>query len=79
MHANFSTTYLREVGGKEYFEKLMAEFDKAKMEHIAVYGPDNHMRLTGLHETQAIDKFSYGARRSRRLDPHAAQLREERL
>jgi glutamine synthetase len=29
-------------------------------EHIAVYGPDNHMRLTGLHETQAIDKFSYG-------------------
>ncbi len=28
--------------------------------HIAVYGPDNHLRLTGLHETQAIDKFSYG-------------------
>jgi uncharacterized circularly permuted ATP-grasp superfamily protein len=25
-----------------------------------VYGPDNHLRLTGLHETQAIDKFSYG-------------------
>ena len=30
------------------------------MEHIAVYGPDNHMRLTGLHETQSIDKFSWG-------------------
>jgi glutamine synthetase len=60
MHANFSTTFLREVGGKDYFEKLMEEFDKAKLEHIAVYGPDNHMRLTGLHETQAIDKFSYG-------------------
>ena len=28
--------------------------------HIAVYGPDNHLRLTGLHETQAIDTFSYG-------------------
>jgi hypothetical protein len=25
-----------------------------------VYGPDNHMRLTGLHETQSIDKFNYG-------------------
>ena len=25
-----------------------------------MYGPDNHLRLTGLHETQAIDKFSYG-------------------
>ncbi len=60
MHANFSTTYLREVGGKDYFEKLMAAFDTHKLEHIAVYGPDNHMRLTGLHETQSIDKFSYG-------------------
>ena len=60
MHANFSTTYLRETGGKEYFDKLMAAFDKHKEEHIAVYGPDNHMRLTGLHETQSIDKFSWG-------------------
>ncbi|TLD70738.1 glutamine synthetase [Phragmitibacter flavus] len=60
MHANFSTEYLRTVGGKEYFEKLMAAFEKYKDEHIAVYGPDNHMRLTGLHETQSIDKFSYG-------------------
>ena len=51
---------MREVGGKEYFEKLMAAFDKYKNEHIAVYGPDNHLRLTGLHETQSIDKFNYG-------------------
>ena len=60
MHANFSTKQLREVGGKEYFEELMAAFDKYKNEHIAVYGPDNHLRLTGLHETQSIDKFNYG-------------------
>jgi len=60
MHCNFSTKHLREVGGKEYFEALMAAFDKYKNEHIAVYGPDNHLRLTGLHETQSIDKFSYG-------------------
>ena len=60
MHANFSTKYMREVGGKEYFEALMTAFDEYKHEHIAVYGPDNHMRLTGLHETQAIDKFNYG-------------------
>lgn len=60
MHANFSTTYLRETGGKAYFEKLMAAFETAKEEHIAVYGPDNHMRLTGKHETQSIDMFSYG-------------------
>ncbi|MCH2155272.1 MAG: glutamine synthetase beta-grasp domain-containing protein [Opitutales bacterium] len=60
MHANFSTEYLRETGGKEYFEALMAAFDKNRDEHIAAYGPDNHLRLTGLHETQSIDKFSYG-------------------
>ena len=60
MHTNFSTEHMREVGGQEYFEALMSAFDKAKNEHIAVYGPDNHMRLTGLHETAAIDEFTYG-------------------
>jgi len=60
MHTNFSTKHLREVGGEAYFEALMTAFDEYKDEHIAVYGPDNHMRLTGLHETQAIDKFNYG-------------------
>lgn len=60
MHTNFSTKILRESGGKEYFDKLMAAFDKYRNEHIAAYGPDNHLRLTGLHETQSIDKFNYG-------------------
>ena len=60
MHTNFSTQYLRDVGGKEYFTSLMAAFDARKEEHIAVYGPDNHLRLTGLHETQSIDTFSFG-------------------
>ena len=60
MHANFSTTYMREVGGKEYFEAMMKAFEKNRADHIAVYGPDNHMRLTGKHETAAITEFSYG-------------------
>ena len=60
MHSNFSTTHMRETGGKEYFEALMGAFETHREEHIAVYGPDNDMRLTGLHETQSIDKFSYG-------------------
>jgi glutamine synthetase len=60
MHTNFSFKHLRDSGGKEYFESLMAAFEKNISDHIAVYGPDNHLRLTGLHETQAIDKFSYG-------------------
>ena len=60
MHANFSTEYMREVGGKAYFEDLMDAFAEARADHIAVYGPDNHMRLTGKHETASIHQFSYG-------------------
>ncbi len=60
MHCNFSTTFLRETGGEEYFLKLMDAFQKNREEHIAAYGPDNHLRLTGLHETQSIDKFNWG-------------------
>jgi glutamine synthetase len=60
MHTNFSTKHLREIGGQEYFEALMTAFENNITAHIDVYGPDNHLRLTGLHETQAIDKFSYG-------------------
>lgn len=60
MHCNFSTQFMREEGGKEYFLKLMDAFEKYRDEHIAAYGPDNHLRLTGLHETQSIDKFSWG-------------------
>ena len=60
MHCNFSTDYIRDTGGKEYFLKLIDKFEEYKDEHVAAYGPDNHMRLTGLHETQSIDKFSWG-------------------
>ena len=37
-------------------EKFKAEHDS----HIGEYGSDNDQRLTGLHETQSIDTFSYG-------------------
>ena len=51
---------MREVGGEPYFKSLMDAFEKTRDEHIAAYGPDNHLRLTGLHETQSIDQFSWG-------------------
>ena len=79
MHANFSTTYMRETGGKDYFEKLMAAFEAARADHIAVYGPDNHLRLTGKHETAVDPRLQLRRGRPRRIDPRAAQLREERL
>lgn len=60
MHCNFSNTLLREAGSKEIYDKVCSAFAPVIQEHIEVYGADNHLRLTGLHETQAIDKFSYG-------------------
>ena len=60
MHTNFSNRDMREVGGKELIEEICDKFAVAHQEHIAVYGSDNEKRLTGLHETQSIHKFSYG-------------------
>ncbi|MEM6692039.1 MAG: glutamine synthetase beta-grasp domain-containing protein [Planctomycetota bacterium] len=60
MHANFSNTTLRTCGSKEIYEQICQAFEPRIKEHIDVYGADNNQRLTGLHETQSIDKFSYG-------------------
>ena len=60
MHANFSNTAMRESGDEAVFSKICEAFGKNIKKHIDVYGADNHMRLTGKHETQSIDEFSYG-------------------
>ena len=60
MHVNFSTKETREEGGKEMFENICDSLGFYHDEHIDVYGAGNDKRLTGLHETQSIDKFSYG-------------------
>lgn len=59
-HANFSNDRMRNEGGKDYFIAICEKFKERHNEHIAVYGADNEQRLTGLHETQSIEKFSYG-------------------
>ncbi len=62
MHANFSNSVLRKSGKKSEYDKICKKFgDKQRIKDaISVYGEDNDQRLTGLHETQAINKFSYG-------------------
>ncbi len=60
MHANFSNGPMRESGKEETFNAICEHFGKQIERHISVYGADNDQRLTGLHETQAIDEFSYG-------------------
>jgi len=60
MHANFSNGVMREAGKEDNFNKICEQFGKNIERHISVYGADNDKRLTGAHETQAIDQFSYG-------------------
>jgi len=60
MHTNFSTKLMREEGGKELFDEIFRVFKSNHQKHIDVYGSNNEMRLTGKHETQSIDKFTWG-------------------
>lgn len=63
MHANFSNGLMRTCGDKKVFDAICESFgsspEKIK-EHIDVYGAYNDQRLTGEHETQSIDEYSYG-------------------
>ena len=59
-HINFSTKAMREEGGYEKIVACMEKLEKAHAEHIAVYGLNNHLRLTGLHETSSMEKFTWG-------------------
>jgi glutamine synthetase len=60
LHTNFSNKRMRETGGEEYFNSIFKVFESRAKIHIENYGSDNHLRLTGKHETQSIDKFSWG-------------------
>ena len=59
MHANFSNGTMRESGKEGTFTKICESFGENIERHISVYGADNDQRLTGEHETQSIDTFSY--------------------
>ncbi|MDT7827852.1 glutamine synthetase beta-grasp domain-containing protein [Pricia sp. S334] len=60
MHANFSNNTMRTCGSKETFMQICEAFRPVTDEHIEVYGEFNDQRLTGNHETAAIDDFRYG-------------------
>lgn len=60
LHTNVSTKAMREDGGLKVIEAAMEKLAVRHAEHMAVYGKDNQLRMTGRHETASYDKFSWG-------------------
>ena len=59
-HTNFSTKAMREDGGMAVIEAACEKLGKRALLHVKNYGADIESRLTGAHETQRWDEFSWG-------------------
>ena len=59
-HTNFSSEKMRDRGGEAHFKKILSSLERRHSEHISEYGESNQERLTGEHETQHYDSFSWG-------------------
>lgn len=59
-HVNFSSKKMREEGGLKEIERAIHKLEKRHKHDINLYGEENNKRLTGLYETQSINKFSWG-------------------
>ena len=59
-HVNFSTETMRADGGYDAILDAIKKLETNHQKHIEAYGDDNHLRLTGKHETASMESFSYG-------------------
>ena len=59
-HTNFSTKETRAPGGIKVIEEACRVLGLNHDKHISVYGAGNENRLTGKHETCAINQFRFG-------------------
>lgn len=59
-HTNVSTRAMRAEGGLAVIEEAIARLAAHHEEHIASYGAELELRLTGQHETCSIETFKSG-------------------
>ena len=58
-HINYSTSLMRDNDGWKHIEHSIKNLSKVHELHIQHYGNDNHLRLTGEHETSSMYDFSF--------------------
>jgi len=58
-HTNFSTRVMREKGGIDEIKIGCEKLARTHHTHMKVYGKYNEERMSGLHETSSMDKFSW--------------------
>lgn len=58
-HINYSTSLMRDEDGFKHIERAIKNLGKVHELHIQHYGNDNHLRLTGKHETSSLFDFSF--------------------
>jgi glutamine synthetase len=51
---------MREKDGIKYIYEACEKLKNNHKNHMKVYGKNNELRLTGIHETSSIHDFSYG-------------------
>lgn len=59
-HTNYSTNSTRADNGITAIHRYIEQLQRKHKHHIELYGEGNETRLTGRHETAAIDVFRWG-------------------
>jgi glutamine synthetase len=59
-HINFSTEVSRGENGLPFLYTYIKNLERNHKITLSHYGENNHLRLTGLHETSSFDTFSHG-------------------
>ena len=57
-HVNFSTSEMREVGGKPVFDRILRKAEDNHSTDMESFGALNKYRMTGNHETSSYETFS---------------------